>query len=104
MTTPGVCPYCERRIGARADGRRKKHYINETSAWALLSYALLECRGSSDQGAVPNYRTISESKKRRGGKMRCLACDKWVPQTSTFRPAKHAHDGRPCKGWRDNQR
>lgn len=104
MVAPGVCTYCERRIGSRADGRRKKHYINERSPWALFSYALLECKGSSSEGAVPSPRTISESKKRRGGKMRCLACEKWVPQTSTFLPAKHEYNGKPCRGWRDNQK
>lgn len=103
MVAPGVCPYCQRRIGARADGYRKKHYINEISIWSLFSYELLECRGSSPQGAVPSGQTISESKKRRGGKMKCLACEKWVPQTSTFLPAKHDHNGKPCRGWRDNQ-
>ncbi len=103
MVALGVCPYCERRIGSRADGQRKKHYINETSVWSLFSYALLECRGSSPEGAVPSGQTIRESKNRRGGKMRCLACTQWVKQSATFRPLKHDHNGKPCRGWRDNQ-
>jgi|SRR5699024_2738865 len=103
MVKPGMCPYCECRIGARKDGRRKKHYINETSFWSF-SYALLECRGSSPQeGAVPGAQTVREAKNRRGGKMRCLACQQWVGRSATFLPKKHDHDGKPCRGWRDNQ-
>jgi hypothetical protein len=98
-----MCPYCDRKIGARKDGLRKKHYINQTSSWSW-GYKLLECRGSSPNGAEPTYHTKTVANRRRSGKMKCLACDQWVGITQSFLPVKHDDlRGKVCAGWRDNQ-
>lgn len=97
-----MCPYCDRKIGARKDGLRKKHYINKTMGWT--GYRLHECRGSSPQGKDPDHHTKTVANKRRSGKMKCLACDKWEKVTDRFLPTKHYDQrGRVCPGWRDNQ-
>lgn len=97
-----MCPYCDRRIGQRKDGMRKKHFINESSFW---SYRLKECRGSSPNGTTPTHQTKTVDNQRRNGKMRCLACRQWVKVTQAFLPVKHDNQhGRVCAGWRDNQK
>ncbi|MFE1471742.1 hypothetical protein [Nocardiopsis dassonvillei] len=103
MVAPGVCSYCERRIGSQKNGNRKKHYINERAEW--FGYKLKECKGSSpERGSRPLFATIEEWKKRRSGKMKCLACQQWVGFTKAFLPVKHPDErGRTCRGWSDNQ-
>lgn len=98
-----MCPYCDRRIGARKDGFRKKHYINRTMGLGN-GYRLHECRGSSPQGKVPDPHTKNIANKRRSGRMKCLACESWEKFTKQFLPAKHPdRHGKDCAGWRDNQ-
>ncbi len=96
-----MCHYCDRKIGRRKDGLRKKHYINERSGWG---YRLKECRGSSPDGTVPYHHTKTVANQRRNGRMKCLACDEWVKFTQAFVPVKHADlRGKVCAGWSDNQ-
>ncbi|MFV2195487.1 hypothetical protein [Nocardiopsis sp. LOL_012] len=98
-----MCPFCDRKIGSLKNGRRRKHYINQTSVW-FFGYKLLECKGSSPDGTEPTYDTKTVANQRRNGKMKCLACGKWVGYTKTFLPVKHDDQrGRVCRGWSDNQ-
>ena len=99
-----MCPFCDRKIGKRKDGLRKKHYINQVSSWSW-GYRLKECYGSSsDNGTIPNHHTKTVANQRRNGKMTCLACKQWVKITQAFLPVKHDDlRGKVCSGWRDNQ-
>lgn len=98
-----MCPYCDRKIGKRKDGLRKKHYINKREGWGL-GYRLKECRGSSRDGTTPDPYTKNIANQRRNGRMKCQACDQWVKVTQSFLPVKHdALNGKVCAGWRDNQ-
>ena len=97
-----MCPFCDRKIGKRKDGSRKKHYIDQAPFWSL-GHKLSECKDSSRDGAEPTHHTKTVADRRRNGKMTCLACRQWVKVIQAFRPVKHDDlHGKVCAGWRDN--